>query len=78
VLAGHIHPAAVLGGRARDRLRLPCFHLGPQVGVLPAFGAFTGMHVMQRGAEDRVYVVAGDAVRALDNASPAGPAAAGP
>ena len=25
-----------------DRLRLPCFHLGPEVGVLPAFSAFTG------------------------------------
>ncbi len=65
VLAGHIHPAAVLGGRARDHLRLPCFHLGPQVGVLPAFGAFTGMHVLPRGPGDRVFVVAGDSVRAL-------------
>ena len=66
VLAGHIHPAAVLGGRAHDRLRLPCFHFGPQVGVLPAFGAFTGMHVMRRDSGDRVFVVAGDAVRAIN------------
>ncbi len=65
VLAGHVHPAAVVGGRARDSLRLPCFHFGAAVGVLPAFGAFTGMHVMPRGAQDRVYVVAGDSVRAL-------------
>ena len=65
VLAGHVHPAAVVGGRAHDRLRLPCFHFGTQVGVLPAFGAFTGMHVLPRGPGDRVYVIAGDAVRAL-------------
>lgn len=65
VLAGHIHPAVVLGGRANERLRLPCFHLGAEVGVLPAFGAFTGMHVMARGMGDRVFVVAGDEVRAL-------------
>jgi DNA ligase-associated metallophosphoesterase len=65
VLAGHIHPAAVLGGRANQRLRLPCFHFGPQVGVLPAFGAFTGMHVLPRAPDDRVFVVADDAVRAL-------------
>jgi metallophosphoesterase superfamily enzyme len=65
VLAGHVHPAARLGGRAHDSLRLPCFHFGPAVGVLPAFGAFTGMHVMTRGPEDRVFVVAGDSVRAL-------------
>jgi DNA ligase-associated metallophosphoesterase len=65
VLAGHIHPAVVIGGRANDRLRLPCFHFGPAVGVLPAFGAFTGMHVLQRGPHDRVYAVVGDEVRAL-------------
>jgi len=65
VLAGHIHPAVVLAGSAHQRLRLPCFHLGAEVGVLPAFGAFTGMHVMARGAGERVYVVAGDEVRAL-------------
>jgi DNA ligase-associated metallophosphoesterase len=65
VLAGHVHPAAVLGGRAHDRLRLPCFHLGPEVGVLPAFGGFTGMHVLPRGPGDRVFVIAGDSVRPL-------------
>jgi uncharacterized protein len=68
VLAGHIHPAVRVGGRAHDSLRLPCFHFGPHVGVLPAFGAFTGMHVMARGATDRVFVIAGDAVRALNSA----------
>lgn len=64
-LGGHLHPCAVLGGRAHDRLRLPCFHFGARVGVLPAFGAFTGMHVMPRAPGDRVYVVADDEVHAL-------------
>ena len=65
VLAGHLHPAVVLGGRAHQRLRLPCFHFGPAVGVLPAFGEFTGMHVLPRGPQDRVFACAGDAVMAL-------------
>ncbi len=65
VLAGHVHPAAVVSGRARASLRLPCFHFGEQVGVLPAFGAFTGMHVMARESGQRVFVIAGDAVREL-------------
>jgi uncharacterized protein len=67
VLAGHTHPAVVLGGKGRGvgRLRLPCFHFGPQVGVLPAFGEFTGMHVLAVQPRDRVFVVAGDQVRAL-------------
>ena len=65
VLAGHRHPAVVVGGRARDRLRLPCFHFGAAVGVLPAFGDFTGMHVIERSPGDRVYAIAGDEVHAL-------------
>jgi len=47
VLAGHVHPCVVLGGRAHQRLRLPCFHFGPRIGLLPAFGAFTGMHALR-------------------------------
>ncbi len=65
VLAGHLHPGTVLGGRAYDRLHLPCFHFGPRVGVLPAFGEFTGLHVLPRAPGDRVFAVHGAQVRAL-------------
>lgn len=56
-LAGHVHPGVALSGRARDRLRLPCFHFGPRQGVLPAFGGFTGLHVLPRAVGDAVYAV---------------------
>jgi uncharacterized protein len=72
VLAGHLHPAVRMGGRAHDRLRLPCFHFqgargaaGGPVGVLPAFGAFTGSHVVTPQTGDRVFVVADGRVIAL-------------
>jgi DNA ligase-associated metallophosphoesterase len=65
VLAGHLHPSVRLAGRAHQRLRLPCFHFGAEVGVLPAFGAFTGSHVLRARPGDRVYVVHGEQVRAL-------------
>jgi DNA ligase-associated metallophosphoesterase len=68
VLAGHVHPAAVVG-RGRERLRLPCFHFGPAVGVLPAFGDFTGMHALPRGDGDRVWAIADDVVRPLHSSS---------
>lgn len=58
VLAGHWHPCVSVGGRAFDRLRLPCFWFGETVGVLPAFGEFTGMHPIRRAEGDRVYAVA--------------------
>jgi DNA ligase-associated metallophosphoesterase len=69
VLAGHLHPAAIVAGRGPGRLRLPCFHFGPAVGVLPAFGDFTGMHVMPRGPDDRVVVIAEDSLRTLNSSS---------
>jgi len=62
VLAGHLHPCVVLAGRARQRLRLPCFRFGAQVGVLPAFGEFTGMHALRVGHGERVFVVGDDRV----------------
>ncbi len=75
-LAGHVHPAVQVRragragrlGRSADRLRLPCFHLGPQIAVLPAFGQFTGSHTVQPQADDRVFVVADDTVRELPTA----------
>lgn len=73
VLAGHWHPCISVRGRAFERLRLPCFWFGddsgvlPQyaVGVLPAFGSFTGMHRIEPRAGDRIFPVAGDIVRAI-------------
>lgn len=67
VLAGHVHPAAIVAGRGPGHLRLPCFHFGPAVGVLPAFGDFTGMHVMPRGPDDRVVVIVEDSLRRLNS-----------
>jgi uncharacterized protein len=73
VLAGHWHPCISVGGRAFQRLRLPCFWFGddtgalPQnaVGVLPAFGSFTGMHRIEPRAGDRIFPVADEVVRAI-------------
>lgn len=62
--AGHLHPMARLRGRT-DSMRLPCFHLGPEVGVLPAFGTFTGGVVVRPVRGDRVYAIAGTTVVAL-------------
>ena len=74
VLAGHWHPCVTLYGRARDALRLPCFWLGDElqypVGVLPAFGSFTGMHPIERREGDRVVVVADGALRDLGGQRP--------
>jgi DNA ligase-associated metallophosphoesterase len=63
-VAGHVHPCFSLHGRS-DSLRLPCFHFAAGVAVLPAFGAFTGMHAIHPAPGDRVWVVAADRVVAV-------------
>lgn len=61
-LAGHLHPAAVMTGPARQRERLACFWLGADAAVLPAFGDFTGVADVSAGPDDRVFVIAGEQV----------------
>jgi DNA ligase-associated metallophosphoesterase len=65
VLAGHVHPSTVVGGSGFDRMRLPCFHFGARVGVLPAFGEFTGSHTLAREPADRVFAIADGRVHAV-------------
>lgn len=62
VLAGHLHPGARLAGAGRARAWLPCFWFGTRVGVLPAFGEFTGLGEISPAPGDRVFVVADDEV----------------
>ena len=62
VLAGHLHPHALLRGGGRQHLKLPCFWFGSRVGVLPAFGGFTGTAAIAPAAGDRVFIIADDSV----------------
>ncbi|NHW03237.1 ligase-associated DNA damage response endonuclease PdeM [Stutzerimonas degradans] len=57
VLAGHVHPAFVLRGRGRQRLRLPCFCLGERISLLPAFGSFTGATEIGAEASRRLFLI---------------------
>lgn len=70
VLAGHLHPAVRLSGPARQRLTLPCFRFGAAVGVLPAFGSFTGRAVLPARPGERLYALAGEAVVPVQAAPP--------
>ncbi|MDE4537942.1 ligase-associated DNA damage response endonuclease PdeM [Pseudomonas sp. ITEM 17296] len=65
VLAGHVHPVFVLQGRARQRLRLPCFLMGDAISLLPAFGEFTGGWRVHPDAENRVFLAGAGRVWAL-------------
>jgi uncharacterized protein len=57
VLAGHVHPVYRLRGKGRQSLRLPCFLIGNQVSLLPAFGAFTGGYSVTQEEGSRIFVI---------------------
>ncbi len=71
-MAGHRHPAVALSGRGGLKATLPCFCFGTQGALLPAFGGFTGNHVIRPRPDDRVFVIADNAVLALPTASQGG------
>ena len=54
---GHIHPAVRLQGFGRQKLKLPCFFKSDGQLILPAFGEFTGTHVLQPQEKDEVFVI---------------------
>ncbi len=56
-LSGHIHPGVMLRGVGKQRLKMPCFWLRDKKMVLPAFGIFTGLYVVNIKRADRVFVV---------------------
>lgn len=62
-LAGHVHPGAQLVGKGKQRMTLPCFYFGEQQGLLPAFGAFTGLARITPRKNDKVFIIVEDKIR---------------
>lgn len=58
-LCGHIHPAVRMQGKARQALTLSCFYFNERIGILPAFGRFTGKHIINPSESDNVFVITG-------------------
>lgn len=61
-LSGHLHPGVKMVGRGRQRMRLPCFFFGRDKGILPAFGEFTGLYMLQPEKTDEVFVITDESV----------------
>ena len=57
VLAGHFHPGVLVVGEL-----LPCFVVGAEVAILPAFGEFPGPAIVGPSETDLVYAIADDSV----------------
>uniref|UniRef100_UPI00404715B6 ligase-associated DNA damage response endonuclease PdeM n=2 Tax=Algoriphagus sp. TaxID=1872435 RepID=UPI00404715B6 len=61
-ICGHIHPGIYLKGRGKLSLRLPCYYWSNNTLVLPSFGNFTGLQLVEKKASDRIWVIGEDRV----------------
>jgi DNA ligase-associated metallophosphoesterase len=56
-LAGHVHPKITIRDGAGPAIRAACFHFGPKIALLPAFGTFTGGHPVKPRRGDGVFMI---------------------
>ena len=49
-------------GSGLQKLKMPCFFHSTYQMILPAFGAFTGLHTLIPKKEDKIYVTTGKEV----------------
>lgn len=56
-LSGHLHPGVRMQGKGRQSMRFPCFYFGSKLGILPAFGEFTGLHIISAKKDDTVFII---------------------
>lgn len=55
---GHVHPAVRITGRGNQALKLSCFCEDEERFILPAFGNFTGTHLLHPDEHKHIYVIA--------------------
>ena len=59
-ICGHVHPAVKLRGLGRQYMKLNCFYISDNQLILPAFGTFTGSHILKPNKTDHVICLTSD------------------
>ncbi len=54
---GHIHPGILINGLSKQALKFPCFYFTNKYAVLPAFSKFTGLALMDKKKNDKVFAI---------------------
>ena len=56
-ISGHVHPGVSIIGKAKQRLKFPCFYFGNEYAIMPAFSAFTGLSVVRPKPNEQVFAI---------------------
>lgn len=55
--SGHLHPGIRVNGLGKQSLSFPCFYFTNTFCVLPAFGEFTGLAMINPAAHENVFAI---------------------
>lgn len=61
-ICGHLHPGVLLRGKARQSVRIPCFFWSGSTLILPSFGNFTGLALVEPKESDLIWGISGEKV----------------
>tara|TARA_Y200000002_G_C22685909_1_gene665994 strand:+ start:962 stop:1717 length:756 start_codon:yes stop_codon:yes gene_type:complete len=62
-ISGHLHPGIKIQGKGRQRIILPCFVQYTAQLVLPAFGTFTGLHLITSKTPKIIAIVENELIQ---------------
>jgi DNA ligase-associated metallophosphoesterase len=57
-ISGHIHPGIKMKGKGKQSLKFPCFYFTDSEAFMPAFGKFTGLHIIEPAKRTSVFAIA--------------------
>ncbi|MFC5282538.1 ligase-associated DNA damage response endonuclease PdeM [Pedobacter alpinus] len=61
-ISGHVHPGVTMVGKAKQKLKFPCFYFGKDYAVMPAFSGFTGLYNIKPAPTEEVFAITKESV----------------
>jgi DNA ligase-associated metallophosphoesterase len=57
IFSGHFHPGIQMKGSGKQFLKFSCFYFNEGFGILPAFGKFTGLAIVEPKPGDAIFAI---------------------
>lgn len=65
LIISHLHPGILIKNSVKHKIKLPCFLVKQNYAVLPAFSNFTGLSLINKDTNDKVFAITPNSVIAL-------------
>ena len=62
IISGHTHPGVLIKGKAKQKIKLPCFQVTENQLILPAFSNFTGLNTRYKPKKCRNFAFTSESI----------------